>query len=137
MDDEVDAPGAGDELERGSERAKENPESEPLAAVTERYSYRMTPYLAALLRGRAADDPLTLQFLPSSQELLQMPYESQDPIGDRAFSPIRGIVHRYPDRVLLKVAHACPVYCRFCFRREMVGRPEDALQGQEPEAALD
>jgi hypothetical protein len=38
-------------------------------------------------------------------------------------------VHRYPDRVLLKVAHSCPVYCRFCFRREMVGRKGEVLQG--------
>src|SRR5215510_3443694 len=44
-----------------------------------------------------------------------------DPIGDDAFSPVEGIVHRYPDRVLLKLVHTCPVYCRFCFRREMVG----------------
>jgi lysine 2,3-aminomutase len=47
--------------------------------------------------------------------------ESADPIGDDAHSPVEGIVHRYPDRVLLKLVHVCPVYCRFCFRREMVG----------------
>ena len=50
-----------------------------------------------------------------------------DPIGDDAHSPVEGIVHRYPDRVLLKLVHVCPVYCRFCFRREMVGpRPPAA-----------
>ena len=49
------------------------------------------------------------------------PEESVDPIGDDAHSPVEGIVHRYPDRVLLKLVHVCPVYCRFCFRREMVG----------------
>ncbi len=47
--------------------------------------------------------------------------ETADPIGDDAHSPVEGIVHRYPDRVLLKLVHVCPVYCRFCFRREMVG----------------
>jgi lysine 2,3-aminomutase len=44
-----------------------------------------------------------------------------DPIGDAAHSPVEGIVHRYPDRVLLKLTHSCAVYCRFCFRREVVG----------------
>jgi lysine 2,3-aminomutase len=44
-----------------------------------------------------------------------------DPIGDHAHSPVKGIVHRYPDRVLFKLVHVCAVYCRFCFRREMVG----------------
>ena len=50
--------------------------------------------------------------------------ERADPIGDDAHSPVEGIVHRYPDRVLLKLTQVCAVYCRFCFRREMVG-PED------------
>ena len=49
------------------------------------------------------------------------PDERADPIGDDAHSPVEGIVHRYPDRVLLKLVHVCAVYCRFCFRREMVG----------------
>ena len=49
------------------------------------------------------------------------PEERGDPIGDEALSPVEGIVHRYPDRVLLKLVNACAVYCRFCFRREMVG----------------
>ncbi len=47
--------------------------------------------------------------------------ETADPIGDHAHSPVAGIVHRYPDRVLFKLVHVCAVYCRFCFRREMVG----------------
>ncbi len=59
-----------------------------------------------------------------------------DPIGDVARSPVKGIVHRYPDRVLLKPLHACAVYCRFCFRREMVGPGGEALSGDELDAAL-
>src|ERR1019366_7489908 len=49
------------------------------------------------------------------------PQELSDPIGDDAHSPVEGNVHRYPDRVLLKLTPICAVYCRFCFRREMVG----------------
>jgi lysine 2,3-aminomutase len=107
------------------------------AAVTNHYDYRMTPYLTELLHGRGADDPLVRQFMPDARELQALHYENADPIGDHAFSPVAGVVHRYPDRVLLKVAHACPVYCRFCFRREMIGRRGHPLQGPMLKAALD
>ena len=99
----------------------------PTAA--ERYDFRSTPYLESLLRGREPDDPLARQFLPDERELHALSYETADPIGDLPFSPVKGIVHRYPDRVLLKAAHSCPVYCRFCFRREMICSKGDALQG--------
>ena len=60
--------------------------------------------------------------MPDAAELITTPEERADPIGDDAHSArSTGIVHRYPDRVLLKLVHVCPVYCRFCFRREMVG----------------
>jgi lysine 2,3-aminomutase len=107
-----------------------------ITAVTRQYDYRMTPYLKALLQGRAPDDPLSLQFMPDERELQALPYEASDPIGDVPFSPVKGIVHRYPDRVLLKVAHSCPVYCRFCFRREMVGSKGEPLQGVALDAAI-
>src|SRR5213080_4766640 len=73
--------------------------------------------------ARADDlaDPIARQFIPSAEELLAAPGENVDPIGDDAHSPVAGIVHRYPDRVLFKLVHVCAVYCRFCFRREMVG----------------
>ena len=58
------------------------------------------------------------------------PEERADPIGDHAHSPVEGIVHRYPDRVLLKLTHVCAVYCRFCFRREMVGPAAAAADGR-------
>jgi lysine 2,3-aminomutase len=108
-----------------------------LREVTQRYDYRLTPYLQSLLRGRPAHDPLVRQFLPDSRELHALPHERADPIGDIPFSPVKGIVHRYPDRVLLKVAHACPVYCRFCFRREMVGSHGEPLQGAALDCAMD
>jgi lysine 2,3-aminomutase len=105
--------------------------------ITQRYDYRLTPYLKSLLRDRPADDPLVRQFRPDDRELEALPYEMGDPIGDEAFSPVKGIVHRYPDRVLIKVAHACPVYCRFCFRREMVGSHGEPLHGIALDGAID
>jgi lysine 2,3-aminomutase len=98
--------------------------------------FRMTPYLESLLRGRPADDPLSLQFLPQEQELTALSHETSDPIGDIPFTPLAGVVHRHPDRVLLKVAHSCPVYCRFCFRRETIGSKGEPLQGPMLHAAI-
>ena len=107
-----------------------------LLAVAKRYAIAITPDIAGLIRANDPADPIARQFIPSSQELLTLPHELADPIGDAAHSPVEGIVHRYPDRVLLKIVHACPVYCRFCFRREMVGPGGKALMGAKLEAAL-
>ena len=92
-----------------------------LDAVAARYAIGITPAVAALIDPTDPDDPMARQFVPTVAELQTTPEERVDPIGDLAHSPVEGIVHRYPDRVLLKAVHVCPVYCRFCFRREMVG----------------
>lgn len=92
-----------------------------LEAVARRYAVAITPEMAALIDPRDPDDPIARQFVPSLGELVEAPDERADPIGDHVHEKLPGLVHRYPDRVLLKVTHACPVYCRFCFRREMVG----------------
>ncbi len=92
-----------------------------IGAVAERYAIAITPAMAALIDRADPADPIARQFLPDIAELTLMQEERTDPIGDFAHSPVEGIVHRYPDRVLLKAVHVCPVYCRFCFRREMVG----------------
>ena len=96
----------------------------------------LTPVMASLIDPADPDDPIARQFLPHAAELDNRPEESADPIGDDVHSPVKGIVHRYPDRVLLKLLHACPVYCRFCFRRERVGPGGEALNPAERDAAL-
>jgi lysine 2,3-aminomutase len=107
-----------------------------LERVAARYAVAITPAMAALIDPGNADDPIARQFVPDPAELVARPEERADPIGDDAFSPVEGIVHRHPDRVLLKLVHACPVYCRFCFRREMVGpRGRPALSARKREAA--
>ena len=103
--------------------------------VAARYAIAVPPAMATLIT--ATDDPLGLQFLPDITELMIAPHELADPIADEALSPIPGIVHRYPDRVLLKPLLACPVYCRFCFRREQVGPDGGVLSEAELEAAYD
>ncbi|ANM06380.1 L-lysine 2,3-aminomutase [Rhizobium phaseoli] len=92
-----------------------------LEAVAARYAIALTPAVTRLIDRADPADPIARQFVPDAGELTISPEERADPIGDHAHSPVEGIVHRYPDRVLLKAVHVCPVYCRFCFRREMVG----------------
>lgn len=92
-----------------------------LSEVSERYAIALTPAMTRLIDHADPADPIARQFVPDAAELVTTPEERADPIGDHAHSPVEGIVHRYPDRVLLKAVHVCPVYCRFCFRREMVG----------------
>src|SRR5258707_12513673 len=92
-----------------------------LERVAARYAVAVTPDIAALIDPRDPDDPIARQFIPSAEELVTQRNEDADPIGDHSHSPVAGIVHRYPDRVLFKLVHICAVYCRFCFRREMVG----------------
>ncbi|WP_366655223.1 lysine-2,3-aminomutase-like protein [Fodinicurvata sp. EGI_FJ10296] len=107
-----------------------------LRRVAERYATAITPEMAALIDPDDPDDPIARQFIPTGGETRTTPAERADPIGDDAHSPVPGVVHRYPDRALLKVVHACPVYCRFCFRRESVGPGGDHLTGPSLDAAL-
>jgi lysine 2,3-aminomutase len=108
-----------------------------LERVAARYAVSVTPAMAELIDPADPADPIARQFLPDVRELEAAPGETADPIGDGPQSPVPGLVHRYPDRVLLKLVAVCPVYCRFCFRREMVGPAHGAaLSGEALEAAL-
>jgi lysine 2,3-aminomutase len=108
-----------------------------LDRVTARYAVAITPDMAALIDRADPHDPIARQFVPDVRELDHKPEERADPIGDEAHSSVPGVVHRYPDRVLLKLTHVCPVYCRFCFRRETVGPGgPQALSDQAIEAAV-
>jgi lysine 2,3-aminomutase len=113
-------------------------DAEALAVLTARYALAITPAMAALIDPADPHDPIARQFVPDLREANALPEERADPIGDGAHSPVEGVVHRYPDRVLLKLLHVCPVYCRFCFRREMVGPgAEQVLSPDKVAAALD
>ncbi len=107
---------------------------EPVAA---RYAVAITPDMVRLIDRNDACDPIARQFVPHARELVQEREERADPLGEEQLSPVPGIVHRYPDRALLKLTHVCPVYCRFCFRREVVGPGgPQALSGAALDAAL-
>jgi lysine 2,3-aminomutase len=102
--------------------------------VAARYSIAVPPAFADLIQ--TPDDPIGLQVLPHSSELDSAPHERTDPIGDEKYTPVPGIVHRYPDRALLKPLLVCPLYCRFCFRRERVGPDGGLLSDEQIAVAL-
>ena len=108
-----------------------------LRLVAARYSVAVTQDVVGLIDPRDAADPIAAQFVPSGAELDGHPQDLSDPIGDERWSPVPGIVHRYPDRVLLKPSLVCPVYCRFCFRREVVGRKDGVLGAAALERAFE
>ena len=107
-----------------------------LEKVAAQYAVAITPAMAALIDTADPHDPISRQFVPCAAELDVRAEENADPIGDQARSPVDGVVHRYPDRALLKLTATCAVYCRFCFRREMVGPGKEALSPQQLDAAL-
>ena len=109
-----------------------------LQEVAARYAVAVTPTVADMIDRDDPNDPIARQYIPSADELITQPHERTDPIGDHAHAPVDGIVHRYPDRVLFKLVHICAVYCRFCFRREMVGPGKETnLSGAAYKQALD
>jgi len=108
-----------------------------LEQVAARYAVAITPAIAGLIDPSDPHDAIGRQFVPDMRELESRPEETSDPIGDEAHSPVEGVVHRYPDRVLLKLVNACAVYCRFCFRRETVGPGRGGLSRAALAAALD
>jgi len=108
-----------------------------LERVAAQYAVAITPAMDALIDRTDANDPIAKQFVPDAAELQTTPDELADPIGDHPHSPVEGVVHRYPDRALLKLTHVCAVYCRFCFRREMIGPGANALTPKQLDAALD
>ena len=118
----MDAPAtlrsASDLVEAGLLPDSQRDAMERLAAT---YAIGITAVVAELIERGDPHDPIARQFVPDLAELARQPGEMADPTGDLRFSPVEGIVHRYPDRVLLKLLHICPVYCRFCFRRAVVG----------------
>lgn len=107
-----------------------------LADVAAHYAVAITPAMTELIDSADLHDPIARQFVPDARERETRPEENADPIGDNVHASVDGVVHRYPDRVLLKLVNACAVYCRFCFRREMIGPGRGGLSRKALAAAL-
>ncbi len=106
-----------------------------LSAIEGQYDIGVSAHVRNTIKG--VDDPVARQYVPSVEELNVQKDEEADPIGDEVYCPVKGIVHRYPDRVLLKATNICAVYCRYCFRKEMIGAGSDHLSDDDLEKALD
>ena len=82
----------------------------------------ITPYYASLIDPDNPEHPLRRTMVPTTHELLVSKGEEHDPLGEDAHSPVPGLIHRYPDRVLFLVTDYCSSYCRYCTRSRMVGK---------------
>ena len=100
-----------------------------------RLPLRITPYFASLIYDSKPSHPLRRNVIPVIEELLEAKGEQSDPLHEKSFSPVKGIVHRYPDRVLFTVTQVCSNYCRYCTRSHSVGRL-DRLGKQDYEKAF-
>jgi lysine 2,3-aminomutase len=99
-----------------------------LAAAPELFRVGITPYYFALIDREHPCCPIRQQVIPRAAEMQRAPGEYDDPLGEDAASPAPGVVHRYPDRVLLLTTTRCAIYCRHCNRRRMVGGEEEFSQ---------
>lgn len=88
----------------------------------EHFPIRISRHYADLIDWRNQQDPLRLMMIPDPRERVPKAYELSDPIGDHDREVVPGLIHRYPDRCLLLLTSYCLVHCRFCFRREVVGK---------------
>jgi lysine 2,3-aminomutase len=114
-----------------------DPSQKPaLDHVLQNFSVAITPTVLALIDSSDPNDPIAKQFVPDARELDVKPEENEDPIGDHTHSPLAGVIHRYPDRVLLTPILTCPVYCRFCFRREDIGGGKKSITAAQLDNAL-
>ena len=97
----------------------------------------ITPYYASLLSPSDPGQPLRRTVLPSTAEFVRTRGEADDPLGEDGHSPVPGLVHRYPDRVLLLALDFCSTYCRYCTRSRVVGHGEISPSETRLQKALD
>ncbi len=100
-------------------------EREKLEKTLEKFPLSITPYYLSLINaGNYKNDPVYKQSFPNPSELVIKEHEMQDPLSEDKDSPVPGLTHRYPDRVLLHVSNVCSMYCRHCTRKRKVGDAE-------------
>jgi len=97
----------------------------------------ITPYFASLIDPNNPLDPVRKQIIPTAGEILPFTGEMEDSLAEDAHSPVPGLVHRYPDRVLMLVTTQCASYCRYCTRSRIVGDPTQSFKSADFEAQLD
>lgn len=101
-----------------------------------KFRMAITPYYASLIDQKNPDCPIRMQSVPSVEELNQNCEDMHDPLNEDVDSPVPGVTHRYPDRVLFLVTDQCFMYCRHCTRRRMAGSGDKALPRAQIERAI-
>lgn len=112
-------------------------EIENIRVVTKRFRMSITPYYLSLIDKNDPNCPIRKQAIPSINEVNFRSEELADPLGDEKRSPIKGITHRYPDRLLIYPTYHCAMYCRHCFRRRIVGQCDKSLTRKDLDRAVD
>jgi lysine 2,3-aminomutase len=97
-------------------------EEEGVRISTKTIPLNITPYYASLMNPTDHRCPIRMQSVPISKELNKTKYDAEDPLGEDDDSPVAGLTHRYPDRVLFLVTNQCSMYCRYCTRRRFSGQ---------------
>jgi len=106
-------------------------------SATGHFRVQITPYFASLMDPDDPHCPIRRQVIPTDLELVPFEAEMTDSLAEDAHSPVPGLVHRYPDRVLMLVTTQCATYCRFCTRSRIVGDPHAAFGRRDHEAQID
>jgi len=112
-------------------------EKKDISFCLNKFRMAITPYYASLIDPQDPDDPIRLQSVPSVNETKVYPWEMSDPLDEEGESPVKNIVHRYPDRVLFLVTRCCAMYCRHCTRRRLVGEEDYSISKEETAVAID
>lgn len=97
----------------------------------------ITPYYLSLMDLNNPDDSVRKQAIPTSLELESFSSDYEDPLNEEADSPVPGLTHRYPDRVLLLITDRCAMYCRHCTRRRFAGNNDKSLPMKQIEKAIE
>ncbi len=97
-------------------------EQDAVSRFTSELPVSITPYYMSLLDKASPEHPLRRSVVPTIHEMFKSPCEDNDPLGEESQSPLPGLVHRYPDRVLVLVTDFCTTYCRYCTRSRIVGK---------------
>jgi lysine 2,3-aminomutase len=101
------------------------------------FRVEITPYFISLINPDDPDDPIRKQVVPSDEEMVPFTAMMEDSLAEDAHSPVPGLVHRYPDRVLMLVTTQCASYCRYCTRSRIVGDPSATFSRAEFEMQLE
>lgn len=112
-------------------------EEEGICQALGQFRMAITPYYAMLMDPEDPEDPIRRQAVPTSLELQDGRYETADPLHEDVDSPVPGLTHRYPDRVLFLVTDQCSMYCRHCTRRRFTGTQDRARSRHQIDMAIE